>query len=435
MLFSKFSLQLLIRTLLILGNAFLLAYVVQKPDMLASSVFTSLLLCLQVFGLKNYVNQTNRKLAQFLINIKNQGNFDKFTKQYKNDYIQSPELVFDHINSVLKENKIKQLEQEQLLQLMINDIDISYLLISESNEVILSNKAYEKLKNDIDITSSLSEMNIDEEKLISIPGLNTNREILIRKSQIVLQQQAISVYSFADIQKALGDKELESWSKMIRVLTHEMMNSLTPIMSLTKSLRRYFSNGSEAKKQRDLSDELIVDALKNVNIILDRSQNLQHFIKSYKELSRLKTPIPVELNLNKSIENISELFREELEKQNISLNFLISNVITVKIDKQHLEQVLTNIIKNAIEALEDCNEKTISISARLNEGRTYLSIQDSGKGIAPEILKNIFIPFYTTKEDGSGIGLALSKQLLNLNKAELFVNSILGKGTEVSIVI
>jgi two-component system, NtrC family, nitrogen regulation sensor histidine kinase NtrY len=216
---------------------------------------------------------------------------------------------------------------------------------------------------------------------------------------------------------------LDAWQKLIRVLTHEIMNSVTPITSLSGTLKQIVENEPNHK-----------DTIKKVSQGLEaielRSQGLQNFTDAYRKLTKIPTPIFTEVNVKKIIDRILTLFHDKASFVKVK----VDENINIFADKDLIEQVFINLIKNGIEALEKTVNPMITIKA-WKEEQTYVAISDNGGGIDPDKLDKIFIPFFTTKNEGSGIGLALSRQIVRLHNGNISVLSVLNEGTTFTVAI
>ncbi len=232
---------------------------------------------------------------------------------------------------------------------------------------------------------------------------------------------------------------MDSWQKLIRVLTHEIINSITPVTSLTATISGFFKKGSKVIAAKDLSDEKIEEALTGLGYIEDRGKNLIDFVTKFRSLTKLPEPKFEEVNLFDILNGVAILKKEDLEKSDITLNYSVSSPdITLFCDRSLIEHVLLNLINNAADAVaknDKSKGKIIVIIGRDGEdNHKLISVSDNGTGIENELLQNIFIPFFTTKDHGSGIGLSLSRQIMKLHKGTISVVSKPGKETEFRLI-
>jgi nitrogen fixation/metabolism regulation signal transduction histidine kinase len=263
----------------------------------------------------------------------------------------------------------------------------------------------------------------------------------VNSSTLKLVDKELKIITFQDIKHELDKKELESWQKLIRILNHEIMNSLAPIMSTATTIRSYLSrdNVSDSAISNQHWNRVLEKTISGLSIIYERSEGLKSFVENYKTLNTLPQPTPTTFTIKALFENCKLLLGEELQTYHIKF---ISEVLTpdmeLTADKSLIQQILLNLLKNSIESLSETENvnKAIKLNAFNNDdGKTIIQVSDNGKGILPEIIDQIFIPFFTTKEQGSGIGLSLSKQILHLHNGTISVYSVPDHETVFTIIL
>nr|WP_315170808.1 HAMP domain-containing sensor histidine kinase [uncultured Flavobacterium sp.] len=218
------------------------------------------------------------------------------------------------------------------------------------------------------------------------------------------------------IQKVVDKKEKEAWINLMKVISHELLNSLTPIRSLSQNL-------NELIQQDSLSNEDLEDIKQSVITMHNRSNHLQEFVESYRILAMLPTPKKEKLELSKLINDALQIMLPLFKKENITVNNTLNHTLWILIDKNQIEQVFINLLTNCMYALENKEDKKINISVEMNEQRLYIIIADNGSGIEPEIQDKIFLPFFTTRKKGAGIGLTLSKSIIEAHSGYLSFES------------
>lgn len=237
--------------------------------------------------------------------------------------------------------------------------------------------------------------------------------------------------SLQNIQSELEEKEMEAWQNLVRVLTHEIMNSVTPISSLAgtieSDLRQHFDEDAD-----QLSEDEMRDIHLSLQTISKRSEALIRFVKEFRSLTSIPKPKPAVFSARTLLDEVCMLHKSELGEKGISAQIEVyPEDLTILADKGMIEQVLINLVKNAIQSFDDQAEKTLTLRAFVSEkSRPVIMVKDNGPGIDPDALEKIFIPFFTTKKTGSGIGLSLSRQIMRQHQGTLTVKSELGKGTE-----
>ena len=234
----------------------------------------------------------------------------------------------------------------------------------------------------------------------------------------------MSEHKKIEFERKLHQKEYESWEKLMRVLTHEIMNSITPIVSLSETLLSYFQIKHVSKSTKDITELTIKKTIRGLETIKSQGQNLIYFTESYRQYSGLKQPEFKYFSLTDLIENIQILYQEILQQQQIRFSTdFFQPQIQIYADENMLSQVLINLLKNSIQALTEQSEREIHIKVYIQEMILFIKITDNGSGIPSNLLEDIFIPFFTTKKDGTGIGLSLSRQIIRMHGGELSVKS------------
>jgi len=238
--------------------------------------------------------------------------------------------------------------------------------------------------------------------------------------------------SFQDIRNEIQQEEIKIWQQLIRVLTHEIMNSAGPITSLSATLTDTFKEDINPHK---LGEKLHDRILLGLSAIQKRSRGLAKFVETYRNLTKLPDPVFTEVTASELFDHLKVLLQEELDRNNIALYIEVSpEKLKLNIDEKMITQVLINLIQNAIPALEGRGNKSISIFIeKIQDNHIKLQVEDNGKGIPQEVLERVFIPFFTTREDGSGIGLSLSRQIISLHGGSMNIRSKEGEGTQVEI--
>ena len=234
----------------------------------------------------------------------------------------------------------------------------------------------------------------------------------------------MSEHKKIEFERKLHQKEYESWEKLMRVSTHEIMNSITPIVSLSETLLSYFQIKHVSKSTKDITELTIEKTIRGLETIKSQGQNLIYFTESYRQYSGLKQPEFKYFSLTDLIENIQILYQEILQQQQIRFSTdFFQPQIQIYADENMLSQVLINLLKNSIQALTEQSEREIHIKVYIQEMILFIKITDNGSGIPSNLLEDIFIPFFTTKKDGTGIGLSLSRQIIRMHGGELSVKS------------
>jgi signal transduction histidine kinase len=266
----------------------------------------------------------------------------------------------------------------------------------------------------------------------------------VHAQTIIIQNRKIKIVTIQDIKSELDMHEMDSWQKLIRILNHEIMNSVAPITSLSSTLSGYYKTGEDELEPEFITSRIISDTIRGLNIIEDHGKGLINFVESYRSLTQLPKPEFKNVNIEEFFERITILVNSYLDsigEYNEIRPLIKTNVkpagLTLIADDKLLAQVFVNVLKNSIEAFDrKRNDNEIAINASKNyDGRIVITISDNGPGMDSDTAEKIFIPFFTTKESGTGIGLSLSRQIMRIHNGNITCDSIPGKGTTITLLM
>ncbi|WP_367915136.1 PAS domain-containing sensor histidine kinase [Leadbetterella sp. DM7] len=395
-----------------------------------------LLIVYQVYEMYRFQKKTHDELEQFLLSVQYR-DFSRYFDISKGDSeVRFLRQGFNEINSTIKTISREKEMQYLYLQKMLELVDTGILLYREgSGEVLWMNEALKKM---LDIpflrtVHSLQKRNPAlHEAILSVKAgtsqvINLSRNLSIYKvllSTTAFQTESIyfKLVAVQNVNEALDANEVQSWQKLLSVLTHEIMNSVAPISSLADTLKKRIGMEDDGSLLNDL--EQGIDTIKN------RSEGLIRFTEAYRNLNKITTLLKKEVLVRDLFENVYQLLEPTLEQKGIEMEIVLKNTNqSVLADAHLMEQVLINLVLNAIEAVKDKPEPLITLSAGSEGSRTEIRVADNGTGMPEEILDKIFIPFFSTRKKGSGIGLSICKQIVLLHKGTLQVRSKAGEGT------
>ncbi len=347
------------------------------------------------------------------------------------------------IDAILLERQ-KREEFFQELQVIVENIASGIISIDPNGQIKLINKAALKLLN-IEHSKHSLQLNVKLPALKEILDAvgNSNRtsyqssdgkELAIIRTIYKLGEEQYQLLALQDIKTELQAKELEAWQNLTKVLRHEIMNSIAPISSLTSTLQEVIKEDiNRSDEVNTISQESLEDLEEGLSTISGRSDGLINFINAYRDYTNLPEPNLVEVDLNATVSGAVNLMKSDFNEGQLKLKTLKSTS-KVSIDEQLIEQVLINLIKNAREATENKEGGEVSVSVLNVNGQLSVVISDNGTGITEEAKQKIFMPFYSTKNRGSGIGLSLSKQIMQLHGGDILLNSEIGKGSVFTLV-
>jgi signal transduction histidine kinase len=437
---KRFSLLIILRVLLIVVNVIIISWIAGDMRLFFNQIILALVLVAQVWELIYYANHTNRELAKLFLAIKHSDFSITFNRRsLGNSFNELQSSLIDIIQSY-KDVKIEREAQYQFLQMLINQIQIGIIslqgenitLINPTAEKILSLKGIKSWKLVQQQNPKLAgELSDDGKKIIEIKSKEGTKMLAVEISSLLMMDQHYKLITLQDINSEIEQKELEAWHKLIRILTHEIMNSITPISSLSETMQDMLTDKSGNQKSlNDIQDDTIKDIRFSLNTIQKRSERLLDFVENYRKLSRVSKPAVQSVDVKSFLSSIENLMHEELARQGIDLTIdVMGDSLTIAIDPSQIEQVLINLLRNSIHALDNRNRKQISLNAYPLDQQIVIEVTDTGKGIPENELKEIFIPFFSTKKEGSGIGLSLSKQIMSLHNGRIRVSSKVEEGT------
>jgi signal transduction histidine kinase len=355
--------------------------------------------------------------------------------------------TYHSIHEALQKVKSEKEEQFHLFKTSINHASSGIIVYNQEGKVHLINKAalkmlelkhlgnVRKLSNYKQDFPDLLLDNNTQKSLIKFKAHDRLKKISVQIQDFVLKNQPLRVASLQNISDELEKEELLAWKKLLHVITHEIMNSVTPMKTLSYSLHTSFAGNENPVKKEEFTDQDISDLREGLNAINTRISGLEHFVESYRKLYKIPEPSLDYISIQKILEETKSLFRKELEEKTVEFTISGHEVRQILADKEMIAQVLINLVKNAVEAIRDSENPKIEITVLQDNQETAIRISDNGSGMNEEELQNCFIPFYTTKEDGSGIGLYYSRMIALLHKGNLTVQSELEAGSTFTLTL
>ena len=438
MISKKFYINILIRIILILVTCISIVPFFAKDEKLFTILSLIILLTVQVYALIKYINKFNREIAYFFSTLKTNDvsyafhdkSFPYITENLRKDI----EYVRNQIFSITRSKEI----QESYLKTLIENTQTGIISCTEDGKVDIINQYALNLLNINRISNIkvLQEIHpgiyqfiinavAGDEKMIMIKGKSKSVPVAARITEFKQKSEKLKLVSFQNIESELNEKELLSWHKLIRVLTHEINNSISPISSLSNSLEKLYTKENRIISKKEISENIIQKTSEGLQLITKRGEGLINFVNSYKTIASLKQMDFENIKVAELFYNLELLMKNQLAEKNIDLKIDIRPFdLEIYADKKYIEQICINLIKNSIEAINN-NQGVIQLIAGKDKNEhKLLKIIDNGKGIVPELIDQIFVPFFTTKENGSGIGLSLARQIMQHHGGNISVNSI-----------
>ncbi len=400
-----------------------------------------LLLVWQTVSAIYAMNRTNRQITFFFDAIRNEDSTLHFPIKTGNKAIDELNVSMNRLNDVIGTVKLQNRVQEKYFGSIIEHAATGLLTFDENGHILIANSASRRLlgldplthisqleKVEKGLSSEFKELSQERYKLVRITNERGSLQLSLRATAMAIDNKKVTLISIQDIRNELDEKETESWIRLIRVMTHEIMNSIAPITSLAETVSGYFADGDEIKKCDELDENIIGNTITGLKVIRERGSGLIKFVESYRQLTHLHEPVRKNIDLQLFMEKVKLLLSSELNfnKATLTVNFQNQGMM-VFVDENLFSQVIINLVRNSYEALQSQENGMIEINSyKSTNSQTVIEVIDNGPGIPIELLDQIFVPFFTTRENGSGIGLSLSRQIIRKHNGTISVKSYPG---------
>lgn len=443
--FNRFRLFVLLRVIILFLTVAAFVYLIFFDQKYVTTVVTGFLIIFEVFELFNYIESTNQKLTRFFDAIK----YNDFNMSFTHDNklgktFKALNIAFKEVIDAILLERQKREEFFQELQVVMENIASGIISIDSQGQIKLINKSALSLLGLNHLRHS-HQMSLKTKEIAAVvDSLQGNsraiyktpdgRELAVFESRYKLGQESYKLLSIQDIKAELQARELEAWQNLTKVLRHEIMNSIAPIASLTSTLTEIIAEDVEKREKHNvISHESLEDVEEGLRTISGRSDGLINFINAYRDYTNLPAPNLEMRSVNDVIQNTVNLLKTDFEEGQLKVTLLKTNQ-RIRLDDQLIDQVLINLIKNAREAIGNIPNGLVQVKVSAVNQKINISIEDNGPGIIAEAKEKIFMPFYSTKNRGSGIGLSLSKQIMQLHDGDILLESELGKGAKFTLV-
>jgi len=439
MVFKSFRINIIIRVILLIASVLLFVYLIFKTSLNVSAFILGLFTVFLIYELITYIETTNKKLTSFLQSIKHADFSTSFTDHGMGKSFDELNNAFNEVIGEFQKYRSEKEEHLNYLLTVIHHVSIGMIAFKADGKIDQYNKAVTDMfkirhfKNIRDLKSlkddlpeRLMKMKAGDTVLIKVFVQDELLQLAIHATQFRMRGDDFTLISLQNIHNELEEKEIESWQKLIRVLTHEIMNSITPISSLAGTVRGMLLDEADENqvKLNPLDDEDVESVYSALNTIEKRSQGLLNFVEIYRNLTRIPKPNFRYFPVLQVFENAEQLLKPKIDELGIDYSYkIMPEGLMVTADPDLLDQVIINLLLNAVDAVKDKTTPAISLLATDFNGRIKIEVRDNGYGIKPDIMDKIFMPFFTSKKHGSGIGLSLSRQIMHLHKGTIAVRS------------
>jgi len=448
--FKRFSLLIAIRTVLAMLTLILLTQAIIRDGYHATILMLSVVLLIQFIELVRFISKTNAELVRFFDAVRHAD----FSQRFE---LKAMGTGFDDLGSTFSDilKRIQQVRSNQEAELrqvkaIIEHVPVPLLSINQDGKITLWNNSVRRLfgsnavshiddmaQFDDNFPNKLQGILAGEKTLVNIIIDGMEHKLIISATEVITANHRETLLSMQDIQSELAIAQLQAWQDLVSVLTHEIMNSITPVASLAKTAvdlvedvqektqeLTVISEENSQKLTEDLAEELD-DVLGAVKTVARRSDGLMQFVSSYRRLTRLPSPNKKIMQVATLFTHIDSLTKQDWQEKNIELSCNITpQALDIHADADMIEQILINLLQNASQALSHIPSAKVSMSAFLNvRGHVVIEVADNGTGIEQDNIQQIFVPFFTTKKEGSGVGLALTRQVMLAHNGKVSVRN------------
>jgi nitrogen fixation/metabolism regulation signal transduction histidine kinase len=442
---DNFRVRVTGRVLLIVAACVALAWGWQNTTWSATLLVLAALIVLGVIELIRYVEQTSRELTGFLRFVGSQDFSTPLALPRKGGVFEELHDAYKTLAEVFRRLNRQKAANHQYLEAVVEHVGVALVCFDDEGAVTMMNEPARRLfsmphlnslgtfaRVDARLPDLLRGISDGERALFSMKRGDDSLQLVLYATRFELLEQRYKLVSFQNIRKELDERELDSWQKLIRVLTHEIMNSVTPITSLSRLIHdTMIDETGPTAALRTLTPQEQSDMLRGVQAIHTRSRGLLDFVEAYRSFAKLPTPVFAGFTALSLLERVRTLMGRELVDRKIALTLECDAAeLMIRADASQAEQVLINLLRNAVEALAETSEARIILRASQDDrGKALIQVADNGPGIAPGNFDDIFVPFFTTKRNGTGVGLSVSRQIMQANNGTISVRSTPGQGS------
>lgn len=448
MVFSRFIWSILAFVAAIVMTAIGLGIYIQKTEFPVTNSLFVFALILETVALLWYLTRIRRDLLKLINALVNEDPSMHFSRVRQDPYFNAIHAGFNVLISDFSLVRLDREAEQRFFEETVNHVQFGLLAFNDSGQVRMHNRAFLELFGLSGIThlDELEEASPElpgyfrqfspgKEKLKKITLPDGQHHLIFLASGFVLKGEKISLLSVRDISREMDRKELEAWQKLLRVMRHEILNSISPIQLIAGNLSKRLQPEGELVPLEQLTAEEALDIKTGLDTIHRRASSLSVFLDAYANMYRTPEFTPAPTNIAPLLKRIAQLFKEDAEKQETRITVDCPNSkLELSMDAKMVEQVLINLVKNAMEAVKDQTSRDIVLSARRERNELILSVEDTGRGIPQDQMESIFVPFFSTRESGTGIGLSFSQHIMRMHGGQIRVSSLPGKGSEFQLI-
>ena len=435
----RFRVQVSLRLALVAGVAIALTWAAVRTGRYELLLLAAGLLVFLAFSLIRYVEKTMRDVLHFLEAVRYGDFSQRMTSGGRGGLSERLSDAFEEVMVEFRRIRAEREEQVRYLQNVVQHVGIALIAFREGGHVELMNAAARRLLGVASVrhiraletfsqplVEALLRLKAGEQALVPVEREDNSYQLSVYATQYRMRGELHTLVSLQDIRQALEEKEMEAWQQLTRVLTHEIMNSVAPIASVAAT-----ANGLLASRDGADPDGVVDDVHEALAVIERRSKALVHFVDAYRSFTKIPPPQYRMIRVDDLFGGVRQLVAAQARRQSASVSLSVEPPdLTLAADPDLIEQVLINLLLNALQAVDGRPEGHIQLrAAQSGSGLPVIQVADNGPGIAPDVQERIFLPFFTTREDGTGIGLSLSRQIMRLHGGTLTVHARPGEET------
>jgi len=448
MVFSRFIWSILVFVAAIVGTSILLGIYLQKPEFPVTSSLLIVVLVLETTALVWYLTRIRRDLLKLINAMSNDDPTMQFSRVRRDPYFNAIHAGFNSLISDFRLVRLDREAEQRFFEETVNHVQFGLVAFNAKGEVKMINQAF------LELFGLLSFAQLDELATVSgdlpeffrsfTPGKETlkkmelggqSHHLIFLSSGFILKNEEITLVSVRDISREMDQNEMEAWQKLLRVLRHEILNSISPIKLIAGNLSGRLQKEGKLIDMDRLKEDEVEEILSGLDTIHRRASGLSVFLDAYTNLYRTPEFKTEQTEILSLLKRITGLFKEQadLKESNLKIH-CPDEFLRAELDARMIEQVLINLVKNAMEAVSTRKTREITLSATGRKKEVIISVEDTGTGIPAEQLDSIFMPFFSTKETGTGIGLSFSQHIMRLHGGYIRVHSNQGKGSVFQLV-
>ncbi len=427
MIFKRFTILLAARLSLVGGVMATVIWLLLQPGLHSATIIATAVLLILITQLWKFVSRTNREIARFLDAAKYADYSQRFDFKKDGAGFKTLGEAFTQIIERMRERRTGHEMEVRRLRALIEHIPVPLLTLHSDDAVTLQNNAARRLFGAEHVTSlrdlrkfgfrfaeSVATAVPGDRQLVTFDVERIEYHLTLATTEIIIAGNSERLISLQDIQSELDATQAQAWEELVRVLTHEIMNSITPVTSLAKTAAEFVDDVVHKDKAGEPLGEDLEDLRDAITTVARRSESLTQFVESYRQISRMAPPEKKRVRLGDLFESVGKLASAEWPDSHVELSIeVMPRELDVYADRDLLEPVLLNILRNAWQSTLNIEKPEIALQGRLNKrSNVVIEVSDNGPGVPDAIAKKVFVPFFTTKESGSGVGLALARQVM-----------------------